>query len=227
MPHYSVKRGNGIMKNIVYLVPAICLAALTMCSRSAKADGLNLSPYVGQTVSMTVEPYASGENNGSFYVGLTQVSLAEQGSSIGSVEAFCDDFNHEISTPATYNAIVQAVAGNQTLEKEAYYGMMFGSQPSGDTAMDTAIQELIWNFTASSNNKYQLNSEMTTLQQEMLSNYQSVNYSDSFYLNAGDGGQSFMVTNDPSPVPEPSTLVTFGTGLFAAAGFARRRFLRN
>jgi PEP-CTERM motif len=61
----------------------------------------------------------------------------------------------------------------------------------------------------------------------MLAGYKTANYSGDIYLNAGDGGQSFMVDNDPSPVPEPSTLATFGTGLLAAAGFTRRRFLRS
>ena len=214
------------MHKIVCLAPAICLAAFTLSSMPAHADGLNLAPYVGESVSMTVEPYASGENNGSFYVGLTQVKLARNGSSIGSIEAFCDDFTHEISTPDTYTATVRAVAGHTTLEKEAYYGLMFGSTPSGDTVRDTEIQELIWNFTAPSNEQYALNAEMNMLQGEMLSHYQNVNYSGAFYLDAGDNGQSFMPV-DPSPVPEPSTLATFGTGLCALAGFARRRLCRN
>lgn len=208
------------MKKIAYLLPVICLVALTTSSRSARADSLTLAPYVGQTVSMTVQPYASGENNGSFYVGLTQVNVAQNGSLLGSVEAFCDDFNHEISLPDTYNAVITAVAGNTTLEQQAYYGMMFGSTPSGNSTLDAEIQELIWNFTSPGH--YTLNSEMTALQTQMLGNYQSVNYSNSFYLDAGNGGQSFMST-DPSPVPEPSTLAMFGTGLLAAAGFIRRR----
>ena len=211
------------MKKIVFLAFAICLVALTVSSMPAHADGLNLKPYVGSTVSMTVEPYASGETNGSYYVGLTQVNLAANGVSIGSVEAFCDDFAHEISVPDTYAATVEAVAGNTTLEQEAYYGLMFGSTPSGNRTMDSDIQELIWNFTAPSNQQYALNSEMQMLQKQMSSNYQNVNYTGAFYLDAGNNGQSFMVT-DPSPVPEPSTLATFGTGLFAVAGFARRRF---
>ncbi len=208
------------MKKFVFLLPAICLATLTMSSLSAHADALNLAPYVGQTVSMSVQQYASGENNGSFYVGLTQVDIAQNGATLGSLEAFCDDFNHEISLPDTYNAVITAVAGNTTLEQEAYYGMLFGSTPSGNSTLDSDIQELIWNF--SSPGHYTLNSDMTTLQTQMLANYQSSDYSGSFYLDAGDGGQSFMTT-DPSPVPEPSTLATFGTGLLAAAGFARRR----
>jgi hypothetical protein len=205
---------------IVYLLPALCLATLSI---SARADGLNLAPLSGQTVAMTVEPYASGETNGSFYVGLTDVNI-KTWSTTGSVEAFCDDFTHEISVPDTYSAVVTAVAGNKTYEEEAYYGMLFGSTPSGNSTMDSDIQELIWNFSGAS---YALNGEMKILQTQMLNNYQSANYSNDFYLNAGNNGQSFMVTADPSPVPEPSTLATFGTGLLAAAGFTRRRFLRS
>lgn len=212
------------MKKTVYLLPALCLATLTICARPAHADGLNLAPLVGQTVSMTVEPYASGETNGSFFVGLTQVKIGQGGTSLGSTEAFCDDFTHEISVPDTYSAVVTAVAGNTTLEEEAYYGTMFGSTPSGNSTMDSDIQELIWDLSGA---HYTLNNEMKTLQSEMLAGYKTANYSDDFYLNAGNNGQSFMVENDPSPVPEPSTLATFGTGLLAAAGFTRRRFLRS
>jgi PEP-CTERM motif len=211
------------VKKTVYLLPALCLATLTISARPAHADGLNLAPFVGETISMTVEPYASGENNGSFYVGLTQVKFSQGKTMIGSTEAFCDDFTHEISVPDTYSVVVTKVAGNTTLEEEAYYGMMFGSTPSGNSALDSDIQELIWNFSGAN---FKLNGEMTILQDEMLAGYKTANYSGDFYLNAGDGGQSFMVT-DPSPVPEPSTLATFGTGLLAAAGFTRRRFLRS
>jgi hypothetical protein len=212
------------VKKIAYLLPAICLGTLTISAMPAHADGLNLAPLVGKTgVTMTVEPYASGENNGSFYVGLTQVKIAQGKTSIGSTEAFCDDFSHEISVPDTYTVVVTAVAGNTTLEEEAYYGTMFGSTPSGNAALDSDIQELIWNFSGAN---FALNGEMKILQGEMLAGYKTANYSGDFYLNAGNGGQSFMVT-DPSPVPEPSTLATFGTGLLAAAGFTRRRFLRS
>jgi hypothetical protein len=210
------------VKKIACLLPAVCLVTFSMSSMSAHADGLNLTPLLNKTVSMTVEPYASGETNGSFFVGLTTVNISK-GLTTGSTEAFCDDFTHEINVPATYSAVVTAVAGNTTWEEEAYYGTMFGSTPSGNSTMDSDIQELIWNLSGA---HYTMNTEMIALQSQMQHNYASANYSNDFYLNAGDGGQSFMVT-DPSPVPEPSTLATFGTGLLAAAGFTRRRFLRS
>jgi hypothetical protein len=211
------------MKKIAYLLPAICLATLTISAIPAHANPLTLVP--GQTISMTVEPYASGETNGSYYVGLTTVNLSK-GTATLTTEAFCDDFSHEISVPDTYNVVVTAVAGNTTYEEEAYYGTMFGSTPSHNATMDSDIQELIWDLSGAT---YTKNAEMVILQHDMLTSYQTANYSDDFYLSAGSNGQSFMVDNDPtpSPVPEPSTLATFGTGLLAAAGFTRRRFLRS
>lgn len=212
------------MKKIAYLLCSLCLVA--SASKSAHAD--SLSSYVGQTINMTVEPYASGENNGSFYVGLTQINLkTTSGATIGSLEAFCDDFTHEISTPDTYKVVVTAVAGNTTMEQEAYYGAMLGSTPSGNSTLDADIQELIWNYSAPWYEQYSLNSEMKTLQTQMLANYANANYSNDYYLNAGNGGQSFMVVDPTSPVPEPSTLITSASGILAFAGMARRRFLRS
>lgn len=216
------------MKHVSYLFPAFCLTLLALSSPAAHADNLNLAPYAGQTIQMTVEPYASGENNGAYYVGLTDVNLATTtGTSIGSFEAFCDDFNDEITVPDTYNVVVTPVAGNTTLEQEAYYGMLFGSTPSGNSALDSDIQELIWNFSAPGT--YALNTEMQTLQSQMLANYGGVNYSGDFYLNAaaaGDSGQSFMEV-DAAPTPEPPTLLTLATGLIGLAFFARRRVTQS
>jgi hypothetical protein len=210
------------MKKIACLLPVICLASLLNTAISAHADSFSLGAHVGDQVSMTVEPYASGENNGSYYVGLTTVNIID-GSITGSIQAFCDDFQHDISVPATYLATIQAVAGNDTLEQEAYYGMMFGTTPSGNSQQDSDIQELIWNLSGAN---YALNGNMTTLQQQMLANYQNADYSGAFLLNAGDNGQTFMGIDPAAPTPEPSSLFLFGSGLVGMAGVVRRKLAR-
>ena len=210
------------MKRIACFLPVICLASLLNTAASAHADSFNLGSHVGDTVSMTVEPYASGENNGSFYVGLTTVNIVD-GQTSGSIQAFCDDFTHEISVPATYSATIQAVAGNDTLEQEAYYGMMFGATPSGNSQQDSEIQELIWNFSGAN---YALTGNMATLQGEMLANYKNADYSGAFLLNAGNNGQTFMNIDPVAATPEPSSLMLFGSGLIGLAGVVRRKLVR-
>lgn len=217
------------MKKLACFLSVATLALSTLAASPARADGLNpLTAYNGQTVWITVNPYTSGENNGTDYVGLTQVDATSvTGNFIGSFEAFCDDFTHTIVPPVTYGATVTPI-NTPILEQEAYYGMMFGSTPSGNSTLDSEIHELIWNYTAPAASQFALNSDMQALQAKMLANYQSVDYSNSYFLNAGGNGQSFMTTKPATslaPTPEPPTLITLATGLLGMAGLVRRRMV--
>lgn len=222
------------MKKFAYILPAASLAVLALSAAPAFADGNNstvLSDYAGTNVTMTVEPYASGENNGAYYVGLTTVDVSDDidGTTYTEpFEAFCDDFDHQIVPPATYSATVEAIT-TPAMEEEAYYGMEFGSEPSGNSVIDSDLQELIWNFTAPASSQFAMNSEMKALQANMLANYADVDYSNSVYLSAGNNGQSFMITEaaptvtSVAPAPEPPTLITLATGLIGMGAFFRRR----
>lgn len=225
------------MKKLAYILPAASLAVLALSAAPAFADGNNstlLSDYAGTNVTMTVQPYASGENNGIDYVGLTTVDVTANidGTTYTEpFEAFCDDFNHDIVPPATYSATVQAVSGVD-MEQEAYYGLEFGSTPSGNSTLDSALQELIWNYSAPASEQFALTPLMDTLQANMLANYASVDYANSVYLDAGNNGQSFMITEAApavtsvttvAPAPEPPTLITLATGLIGMGFFFRRR----
>src|ERR1035441_9576654 len=119
-------------------------------SPSAKATGIS----VGTSYLMTVEPYASGENNGSYYVGDTTIVITILGGSPVETftdQAFCIDFVHDISVPSTYKVIAQGVGSDYdpsiiggpldtTLELEAALGAQF----NGNSTNDSYYQEAIW-----------------------------------------------------------------------------------
>src|ERR1700722_10345705 len=75
----------------------VLLTNVVLC----QASPLDFASLVGQTVALTVEPYASGENNGSFFVGLTQGVIDGQ-----TFYMYCDDFQNEITVPITYDVTV-------------------------------------------------------------------------------------------------------------------------
>jgi len=127
----------------------VLLTSVVLC----QASPINFESLVGQTVALTVEPYASGENNGSYYVGLTQGVIDGQ-----TFYMFCNDFEDEITVPTTYDVTVVSLLGSAftsdslglslaQLQQQATLGLNFGTTPSGNNQADSDTQQAIWNYT--------------------------------------------------------------------------------
>jgi hypothetical protein len=205
----------------------VLLTNVVLC----QASPLDFASLVGQTVSLTVEPYASGESNGSFFVGLTEGIIDGQ-----TFYMFCDDFQDDISVPTTYNVTVVSLAASaftgdpglglslDNLQQQATLGLNFGTKPSGKTSADVDTQQAIWNYTGGT---YAPDSGMVADTAAMQATYQARNYSGSYLLDvtAEPGQQAFMPVNTAA-TPEPVSLVLLGSGLLIFGLYGRRRATR-
>jgi hypothetical protein len=206
----------------------VLLTNVVLC----QASPINFDSLVGQTVLLTVEPYASGENNGSYYVGLTQGIINGQ-----SFYMFCDDFEDEISVPVSYDVTVVGLTASTftsdelgltltQLQQQTTLGVNFGLTPSGNSQADSDTQQAIWNYTGGT---YANDSGMLADIATMQATYQNADYSGSFLLDitSEPGEQAFMTDpSDPNVTPEPVSLVLLGSGLLIFGLYGRRRATR-
>jgi len=195
-----------------------------------QASPINFASLVGQQVALTVEPYASGENNGTYYVGVTEGIIDGQ-----TFYMFCDDFSDEITVPSTYNVtVVSLMASGFTgdklglsltqLQQQATLGVNFGTTPSGNASADSDTQQAIWNYTGGN---YTPDSGMLADTALMEATYQNANYSGTYLLDiTAEPGQQAFMTDPSASTPEPVSLMLLGSGLLILGLYGRRRSTR-
>jgi len=210
--------------------PILCLFVLLSGANFCQASLIDFDSLVGQTVSLTVEPYSSGESNGIYYVGLTEGYINNNPAQ--SFWMFCDDFFDQIKTPTTYDVTVVSLmngdfAGDNLglslaqLQQQATLGLSFGAAPSGNSPADSDTQQAIWNYTGGN---FTPDAGMLADTAAMQATYQTGNYAGSFLLETtSEPGQQAFMPASSATAPEPVSVVLLGSGLIAFGLFGRRR----
>ncbi len=200
------------MKKLASLLPVICLVVLSI---SAKADTLTFNTNPSGT---EIGPYSLTLNTGAT---TTQLSL------------FCMNDTNYIQSNESWGVNVVngasffgSTAGSTGFkyEQEAYLYSLY----NGSNATD--IQDALWTvFHPSTSNQNGATAGLLTAAANFNYTADFLSHS-TFYI--WDGGKISNQYGDyppqnfvgSSPVPEPSTLALFGSGLLGLAGFARRKF---
>jgi hypothetical protein len=202
-----------------YLYVSIVALSSALISSAARADTLVLegtSGVLNQSGTAYIYPYSFSINGSS-----------------STVDLMCMDDQREVTVGESWQANPDAITSGSS-RKDQIAAYIF-SQIGKNGVTDDDAQEAIWSLFDPADKKTAEDKKLIHEGSNVLRDGDTSGFDDGEYTNwtAVDGSQSeggipqdFIGPSDPrsvSPVPEPSTLMMFGSGFAALVGVVRRR----
>src|ERR1022692_4320284 len=215
------------MRRLRLAVPfLVAVVVLCLCTGSALANS---------TVNMQLTS-VGGNNAGGVYTYPYYLSI----NGAAPVALICDSYDNEVIVGETWTANVssllsgQGLFGNQLLDYKAA-GLIFKSILAGTLSANVA-NYAIWGLfsTNAQNSSYFQSSGAGAIEQQYLSlagTAPNSAFNGLVLYTPIAGSQSANGTPQEyigySPVPEPTSMALFGTGMLSLAGMVRRKLKKN